>query len=362
MSMRLPSLLLTLAVGALWAESASAQATSAPTGRYAAPRTEHGQPDLQGNWSNATLTPLERRPGQGPTLSAEQVAQIEGGVRELYEEGARPSDPNRPPPPAGGDNTPLPQSVLTGAFIAAGGGTGGYNMVFIESGDRVAVVNGEARSSLITFPESGRVPAVTPRVQEWRAERAAARRQFTQYDNPENLSLGDRCVLSFGSNAGPPMLPNGFYNNNYTIVQNKDHVLIFTEMVHDARIVRLGNGPRLPADVRPWFGDSWGRWEGETLVVETTNIHPMQSVQNTPTDNLRVIERFTRIDENTILYEFEVDDPTSFTEKWGGQVPMVRMDERLYEYACHEGNYSMHNILSGARFQERRDAEASGQR
>jgi hypothetical protein len=284
------------------------------------------------------------------------VARIEGGVQALVEDGFQPSDPNRPPPPAGGDNSALPPSVLTLSFIAAGGGTGGYNVVYIESGDRVAVVNGEARSSLITFPDNGRMPALTPFAQQWRAEQAAARRQFDQYDHPELRSVGERCIMSFGRNAGPPMLPNGFYNNNYTIVQTADYVMIMTEMIHDTRIIRLGDGPRLPPQVRPWMGDSWGHWDGETLVVETTNFHPEQGF-NAPSDNLKVVERFTRLDSGTILYEFTVDDPTVFTEQWGGQLPMTRMEGNLYEYACHEGNYSLQNILSGARYQESRATE-----
>jgi hypothetical protein len=349
MEIRIPALVLALTLGSVVAVTAAA-------GQYVAPRTEHGHPDLQGNWSNATLTPLERPQGQGPTLTAEEVAAIEGGVRAFVEEGLQPSDPNRPPPPVGGD-TDLPPSVLTQTFIAAGGGTGGYNIVYIESGDRVAVVDGEYRTSLITFPENGRIPPLTPEAQQWRAEQAAFRRQFGAFDHPELRSVGDRCIMSFGRNAGPPMLPNGFYNNNYTIVQTADHVMIMTEMINDARIIRLNDGPRLPPSVRPWMGDSWGYWDGETLVVETTNLHPQQGF-STPTDNLKVTERFTRVDAETILYEFTVDDPSSFTESWGGQVPMNRMEELLYEYACHEGNYSMSNMLSGARYEERVAAEA----
>jgi hypothetical protein len=353
-----PALLLVIASVAGPELVAAQQASSGSATQWIAPRTEHGHPDLQGDWSNGTLTSLERRPGVGPVLSAEQVAEIEGGVAAFLEEGAQPSDPNRPAPQAGGADFSTTQSVLTGSFNAASGGTGGYNTVYIEPGERVAVVNGEARSSLITFPANGRVPALTPEAQQWRAEQGASRRQFGQFDHPELLSIGDRCILSFGSNAGPPMLPNGFYNNNYTIVQNADHVLIMTEMVNDIRVIRLGEGPRLPAHMRPYMGDSWGRWEGETLVVETTNFHPAQRIQNTPSDDLRVIERFTRVGPDTILYEFTVDNPSVFTETWGGQLPMHRMDGRVYEYACHEGNYSMQNILSGARFQEEQDREA----
>jgi hypothetical protein len=173
--------------------------------------------------------------------------------------------------------------------------------------------------------------------------------------------IAERCLLSFGSNAGPPMLPNGWYNNNYTIVQTPDHVMIMTEMVHDARVIRIGDGPRLPAGVRPWLGDSWGHWEGDTLIVETTNFHPLQQFRGMPSDDLRVVERFTRADEETILYEFTIDDPTTYTEVWGGQVPMKRLDGLVYEYACHEGNYALANILSGARYEERLEAQPAAQ-
>ncbi len=319
---------------------------------WVVPRTPDGRPDLQGNWTNATLTPLERPAGQGPTLTWEEVAVLERRVEAQQQAATRPSDPDRPPPPVGG----------IGPLTGAAGGTGGYNSVYIDAGDRVAVVRGEPRSSLVTRPANGRVPPLTPEAQAWRAEQQRASAQFGPYDNPENRPLGERCIMSFGSNAGPPMLPNYFYNNNYTIVQTADHIVILSEMIHDARIVRIGDGPRLAPHVRPWMGDSWGRWEGDTLVVETTNFHPLQRLRGNPSDNLRVIERFTRVDAGTILYEFTVDDPAVYTEPWGGEIPLLDMgEERLYEYACHEGNYSLSNILSGARFQERQAEEPTSE-
>jgi hypothetical protein len=172
--------------------------------------------------------------------------------------------------------------------------------------------------------------------------------------------LSDRCLLSFGSNAGPPMLPNYFYNNNYSIAQTKDHVLIFTEMVHDARIIRLNARSHPPAHVKLWLGDSIGRWEGDTLVVETTNIHPTQLAQTGilwpyrgASENLKVTERFTRTGPDTILYRFTMEDPAIFTAPFTGELPFTRLDEQLYEYACHEGNYAMANILSGERQKEK---------
>lgn len=337
-----------LGIGAIAPGPLSPQAP-ASTGAWVLPRTEHGHPDLQGNWTNSTLTPLERPAGFGPILTPEQVARIESGIMALRENDNQPSDPDRPPPPAGGDTFGLPIQ-----FTAGADGTGGYNFVWIDPGEHVAYVDGQPRSSLITMPEDGRVPAVTEATRiRLQAERAD-RDRFGPSDHPELRSLSDRCILTFGSNAGPPMLPNGWYNNNYTIVQTADHVLILSEMIHDARIIRLGDVPRLPPHIRPWLGDSHGRWEGETLVVETTNFHPDQRFRGMPSDDFQVLERFTRIDDETILYEFAIDDPSVYAAPWGGQVPLRRLDGLLYEYACHEGNYSLANILSGARFEEAR--------
>ena len=150
------------------------------------------------------------------------------------------------------------------------------------------------------------------------------------------------------------MLPTGLYNSNYIIVQTPDHVLIMTEMVHDARIIRIGDGPKLPPHIRPWMGDSWGHWEGDVLVVETTNIHPLQPYSSA---DMKVTERFSRMREDAVLYEFMVDDPSTYAEPWGGQIPMTTMPDQMYEYACQEGNYALSAVLSGARYQERMEAE-----
>ncbi|MEX2582845.1 MAG: hypothetical protein WD766_06210 [Gemmatimonadota bacterium] len=317
---------------------AQAQAQVRPSEGYTSPRTEHGHPDLQGNWGTATITPLERPAGQGAVLSDEEVARLEGREAEFFQAGLQPSDPDRPAPPAG-------TSV------------GGYNRVYFDRGDRVAIVDGEPRSSLITNPADGQVPQLTPDGERRRQELRDLNARFGEYDNPENRPNGERCLVSFGSSAGPPMVPNNFYNNNYTIVQNEDHVLILTEMVHDYRIVRLWDGERLPDHMRPWFGDSWGRWEDDTLVVETTNLHPLQRWRGIPSDELRVVERFRRTDDSTIRYEFTIHDP-AYGQPWGGEIPMVRLDDLLYEYACHEGNYALFNVLSGARAQERQARES----
>ena len=315
--------------------SVAAQAASSTSGEWVVPRTPDGRPDLQGNWSSATITPLQRPEGQDLVLSWEEVEVREGRAAGFLDAVSRPSDPDRSAP-------------------RAGGGVGGYNGIYIDRGDKVAKVYGEPRSSLITHPADGRTPELTPAAQARRAERRESRSQFGQYDHPELRPLGERCLVSFGSNAGPPMLPNGFYNNNYTIVQTPDHVVIMAEMVHDARIIRIGDGPRLPEHIRPWMGDSWGHWEGDVLVVETTNIHPLHRYSG---EEMKVIERFSRMAEDAVLYEFTIDDPSTYTEPWGGQVPMMALNDRLYEYACHEGNYALSNILSGARYQERLEAE-----
>jgi hypothetical protein len=157
----------------------------------------------------------------------------------------------------------------------------------------------------------------------------------------------------FGPNVGPPMLPNSRYNNNYTIVQTANYVMINAEVIHDTRIIQLGEPDPLPAHIRPWMGDSWGHWEGDVLVVETTNLHPMQEFNGIPAaEDLKVTERFNRIDEETILYEFTIDDPETYTEPWSGELPFAKFHDYLYEFACHEGNYSMAAMLTGARFEE----------
>jgi hypothetical protein len=313
---------------------------------WSVPRTPDGKPDLQGTWTNATLTPLERADNTPLSLPKGEVERREQAFRERVERLAQDSDPNRPAPPKGGDGS-----------TGAAGNVGGYNNFWIDPGDRIAVVNGEYRSSLITFPENGKVPPTTAEARQRAQERLAQRKGMGQYDHPELRPLAERCLMSFGSNAGPPMLPNYFYNNNYQFVQTKDTMMILVEMVHDVRVIRIGsNLPRLPKHIRPWMGDSIGRWEGDTLVVETTNFHPLQVFRGA-SDHLKVIERFTRTGPDTILYKFEIDDPTTFTQKWGGEVPFNRTEDLIYEYACHEGNYALSNVLSGERSRERREAE-----
>jgi hypothetical protein len=315
------------------------------------PRLADGTPDLQGNWSNATMTPIVRPPGVGPVLTPEQVEALEAGRQDFIAADYEVSDPERDAPPVGGEFTG------DAIFDAATGGTGGYNQFFVDAGDEIAIFDGEPRSSLIVYPADGRRPPLSALGERRRDERVAFTARFGEYDNPENRPLAERCIMSFGSNGGPPMLPNYFYNNNYTIVQTPDHIMILTEMVHDVRIIRMGEPKPLPDHVRPWMGDSWGHWEGDTLVIETTNINPdqvmlgMSNASFYPSEDIRVIERLVRAGENTMNYEFTIRDPI-FTDEIRGQAPFTRLDGLLYEYACHEGNYALGNVLRGARAQE----------
>jgi hypothetical protein len=220
-------------------------------GKWVVPRTADGRPDFQGNWSNATLTPIERLPGVGAVLTAEQVAMAEGRLKSRIDSLSKASDPNRPAPPAGG------VSLGDARFDAASGGTGGYNVFFIDAGNRIAIIDGEARSSIIAWPATGKVPPLTDAARR-DSRRSAPAGHVRAVRQPGNRPLAERCIISFGSNAGPPMLPNYFYNNNYTIVQTRDYVLIYTEMVHDARHPHL-TGPAPAHDAHGGFTWPLGR-------------------------------------------------------------------------------------------------------
>ena len=324
--------------------TAAAQTRASDSGQWEVPRTPDGHPDLQGSWTNATLTPFQRDEGKGPLFTREEVQEIE--------------QPN-------GECPPNPGSVQCGRPIREGSTNEArlsgqeYNEVYWDRGSHVAVVDGQPRSSLVTNPANGRIPPLTPEGERLMQESRDFRSQFGLYDHPELRPLAERCVV-VGSPAGPPMIPVTAYNSNYIIVQTADHVMIMTEMVHDARIIRLGERNPMPEDIRPWFGDSWGRWEGDVLVVETTNINPKQSIQRVPpSKDMKVTERFSRVDEETILYTFTVEDPTMYTQAWGGEIPIKKLHDRLYEYACHEGNYGMSAVLSGARYEEKMETQGS---
>jgi hypothetical protein len=347
---------------------------------YSPPRMPDGRPDLQGTYDLATLTPLERPAGMKAVLTAEEIAKLERAVAAVLELGARPSSGDRPAPPKGGDGS-----------RGAAGNVGGYNSFWLDPGSTYTVVNGEARTSIIVDPPDGRMPALKPAARQ-RLGALLARPSSENdpgldptpgaYDDPERRPLGERCLLGFGSAAGPPALPNYFYNNLRKIVQTPDAILILNEMVHDVRVVRM-NARHLPGHIRSWKGDSIGRWEGDTLVVDTTNFNAdqiryvvsaapgrtllmvesigarEQDRLNGPGRDLHVVERFTRVAENALLYRFTVEDPGTWERPWTGEFTWPRTDQPIYEYACHEANYALENILRGAR---QRDAEAAGKK
>jgi len=346
MTLQAARVFVTFCLAATWCPSSGRAQTPERAARWDAawqpPRTMWGQPDLQGNWTNATLTPFQREASRGPIYTWEEVEQMESWK---------------------GECPPDPGTVACGREAGSGSNEARlrgqeYPEVYWERGSTVAIVDGEPRTSMITFPSNGRVPPLTPEGERRQAEFREFLSQFGQFDHPELRPMQERCVIygsSFGAGApsqlGPPMIPTGGYNHNYTIVQNADYVLIMTEKIHDYRVIRLGEPRHLPDHVRPYFGDSWGRWDGNTLVVETTNVSPQQRYR-IHSEELRVVERFTRVDDDTILYEFEVHDPGTYTEPWGGQLPMERFDDMVYEYACHEGNYGLEGVMRGARYEE----------
>ena len=315
-------------------------ASNAFAANYKAPRTADGHPDLQGVWTNATLTPVERPKmlGDKLVLSEAEALQMEKRMRDFAVKSDRPSDLSQE----------LPK-----------GNVGGYNVFWFDSANQVAKVNGERRSSLIVSPANGQVPTLSEPGQK-RLDARMARASQAGFDGPEVRALGERCILGFGSNSGPPMLPV-MYNSNYQIVQSANTVMIMVEMVHDARIIRLG-GTHPSDHIRKWMGDSIGHWEGDTLVVETTNFNPAQPLQigqgatyrSIPVSpKLKVIERFTRTAARTIQYDFTIEDPETFSSAWRGEIPFHYTDQNIYEYACHEGNYALPGILAGAREQEK---------
>jgi hypothetical protein len=326
--------------------SAAAPAAKADAGAYKPPMTAFGQPDLSGNWSNATLTPMTRNPKFGTQLimPPDAVKKEEAEMAHEFAEGAKPTDPNAGVQ-KGEDKNVRPE------FAAAGGDVGGYNIGWLDPGSQIMRVHGQPRTSLITT-ENGQVP---PR--KGGAQPAGFRRQgLGSFDSYETRSLGERCILGFGRNAGPPMFPNGFYNNDYQIIQTPTSVAIDVEMVHDMRIIPL-NAKHRTDDVRPWMGDSIGWWDGNTLVVETTNI-PEQEAFFGSWKNLKVTERFTRTAPDRLLYQFTIEDPTMWDKPWGGEYEFHTLKGDLYEYACHEGNYALPGMLKGARLQEKEAAAA----
>ena len=317
--------------------------------------------DLTGTYDVATLTPLERPKmfGNKEFLTREEAARISRDDAALKAARNNNSDPNRGAPPAGGDGS-----------SGAAGNVGGYNTFWIDNGNAAFELDGKFRTSILTQPENGRRPELT----------AAAKAKFAQsrrnrrgnsgtawwqdehgkgagpYDDMELRPLAERCILGFGPTAGPPIFPT-LYNNLKRIVQTKDSIMILAEMVHDARIVRLNSAHR-PDHMRTWLGDSVGHWEGDTLVVKTKNFTPRPGLYGAD-ENLQVTERFRRVDDATLSYSFVVDNPTVWSEPWGGEYPWPATTAKVYEYACHEGNYALGNIMRGARLLEAEALQAN---
>lgn len=296
---------------------------------YEPPRTASGKPDFQGYWTNASLTSMQRNTNFDdlvipPDRVADVTASHPQNVRQATDDGL------------------VQGQLLDGSDLGEGRG---YNAFWVDPGSQYGTVRGEVRSSWITHPENGRIP--------FSEEGNNLRRQMfansNSNDGPEGRALGERCLIGFGSTGGPPM-NNVLYNNMYQIVQTDDYLVILVEMVHDARIIPI-NGEHRPDPLKPWLGDSIAWWEGDTLVVETINLHPQQSPQNSAalSEQGKVIERFTRWSDDQIVYEFEVTDPVFYTETWRGEMSFNATDTKLYEYACHEGNYGLIGILGGAR-------------
>jgi hypothetical protein len=361
-----------IAVAASWLVSVSVGAQARRPAGTTAPatnaRTADGHPDLQGVYEIATITPLERPAqfGNRPNLTREEAAAMETYEQQRQVKNDAPLAADRGAPPVGGD-TSQPKSYLEFLERAGGGVVGGYNNFWLAGGTQVITVNGEKRSSIIVDPPDGHIPQMTPEARRRRqallagavdpsaSEASAAAGPAGAFDGPELRPLAERCLLGFGSTSGPPTLPNYFYNNLKQIVQTPTTIMILVEMVHDVRIIRM-NAEHLPPTVRKWMGDSVGHWEGDTLVVDTTNFTNKTQFQGA-SEQLHVVERFTRVNANTLLYRFSVDDPQTWDKPWGGEYPWNATDEHIYEYACHEGNYSLGDMLRGARAQEREAAQ-----
>jgi hypothetical protein len=311
----------------------------------------NGKPDFTGVWNNETLTTIERPQAFGSRLilTDAETRVIEGANDNLLARANAPTE-------AGATIKDIEAKDTCSGGRSGAAQVCNYDAAWTAPGERVTRVNGQPRTSLLTTPD-GRYPRA--KRQETAAERerraraatgeggggAAERNRGPQNDNPETRGLAERCIIV---RSGPPMF-DGLYNNNYFFQMGTDHVAIVTEMIHDTRDVRMNSTHRTDG-VRPWFGDSIGRWEGDTLVVETTNMPESQAYRGS-WENLKVTERFTMVSPERMNYRFEIVDPTMWDKPWGGEYEFVR-GQRMFEYACHEGNYGLENILAGARAED----------
>ncbi len=326
-------IVLLAALAAVVSIPAASQAHQPPAKAWSPPRTGDGHPNLQGIWNYSTLTPVER-----PRDLADKAFFTEKEAAE-YEKRARQTrnvDDNR-------ETTPTARGVINGT-VETEDLASAYNEFWWDRGTKIVKTR---RTSLVIDPPDGRIPALTPQGQKRMTTLDEANRRLAE--GPEDRPLSERCIVR--PNSGPPMTPTG-YNNNFQLLQVPGYVIIFNEQIHDARIIPTDGRPHLPPNVRLWMGDSRGRWEGDTLVIDTINFSAKTNFRGSG-ENMHLVERFTLSDPETLLYEFTVDDPQTFTRSWTGQIPMARSREQMFEYACHEGNYSMFTTLSSARALEK---------
>ena len=343
---RSAALVTVLAFAALAPAAAEAQAQDAD---WTAPRTPWGHPDIQAIWNNGTITPLERPEdlAEQAFLSPEEVAEVERRAQERV------------------DRENAPSTVRTEP-LPAGGAVGAYNSYWTEQSTSVV---GTHRTSLITDPENGRLPPLTPealaRITSPESRRLAdVQNGAAPANGPEEMGLSERCLWY----RGIPSIPTG-YNNNYHFFQTPDTVVILQEHIHDLRVIHLDGRPHLPDGVRQFAGSSRGRWKGDTLVVETTNLRepfirrwrrPEHSLSRGKlSETATVVERFTRTGPDTLDYTFTVDDPETWTRPWSGALPYARQDQPMFEFACHEGNYGMLNMMTGSRAEEAEAGEGA---
>jgi hypothetical protein len=322
--------LLTIPVSGQTRAAAKSNATAAKA--YTPPKTADGQPDLQGFWTNSTYTPLERPDGVTKEFfTPEEAAVVEKAAA------AREAEQTEP------------------------GTVADVHYDFTQFGlDRSqSTFAHNLRTSQIIDPPNGKIPPLNAEGQKRAAERAAARKAMGgPYDAIQNMPIGSRCIIMGG--AGPPMQNTG-YNNNFQIVQSPGYVMLLVEMIHDARVIPLDGRPQPPSGIRQWMGVSRGRWEGNTLVVETTNFNGKNPFRGT-SENVKITERFMRVADNQMVYRFTVEDPSTWDKPWTAEMNVAKTEGPMFEHACHEGNYSVANILAGARIEEKKAAEGAAKK